>query len=151
MTAREVRAAARAGRWEGTTRGAAPGHVQCNVVILPAEEAEVFERWCTLNRHVAPVLARSAPGDPTLPRLGEIDIRYDLPAYRLFVDGESVGEATELTTRWSGDLVTFAFGCSFSLEDALRGEGVSLDYERRGFGGAIYQTTLTTERIERFQ
>src|SRR5262249_11902588 len=43
------------------------------------------------------------------------------------------------------------FGCSFSLEDALRREGVRLDYEQRGFGGAIYATTLATEPAGAFR
>ena len=142
---REVRAAARAGTWRGTTRGSAPGHLQCNLVVLPGEDAARFARWCDLNASVAPVIARSEPGDPRLPALGEdVDVRFDLPAYRVFEDGVAVAEVQDLEERWRDDLVAFAFGCSFSLEDALRLEGVPLRYEERGFGGAIYQTTLPT-------
>jgi uncharacterized protein YcsI (UPF0317 family) len=144
MTARELRAAARAGTWRQTTRGAAPGHVQCNVVILPAREAEAFARWCELNPAVAPVLARGQPGDPRLPALGDLDLRYDLPAYRLFEDGVATAQLCDLVACWTDDLSSFAFGCSFSLEDALRREGIPLAYEERGFGGAIYQTSLPT-------
>jgi uncharacterized protein YcsI (UPF0317 family) len=120
-------------------------------VILPADEAEDFERWCGLNDSVAPVLARSLPGSPALPGLGDIDIRHDLPAYRVFVEGQPVAEEEDIASRWSDDLVTFAFGCSFSLEDALRREGVPLEYERRGFGGAIYTTKLQTEAVAGFR
>ena len=144
MEAREVRALSRAGSWRRTTRGAAPGHVQCNVVILPEVDAAGFAGWCDLNPAVAPVLARSEPGDPRLPSLGEIDLRYDLPAYRLFEHGVATGDLCDLAARWSDDLVAFAFGCSFSLEDALRGAGVPLAYEQRGCGGAIYTTSLPT-------
>jgi uncharacterized protein YcsI (UPF0317 family) len=150
LTAAEVRAAARDGRWTGTTRAAAPGHLQCNVVILPERDAADFERWCELNSSVAPILARSAAGDPRLPALGEIDLRHDLPAYRVFADGEPQGEVGDLEAVWTDDLVGFAFGCSFSLEDALRREGVPLDYERRGFGGAIYHTTRETSAVGRY-
>jgi uncharacterized protein YcsI (UPF0317 family) len=143
-TPREVRAAARAGRWRGTTRGSAPGYLQCNLVVLPHAEAERFARWCELNAAVAPVLARSEPGDPQLPTLGDLDVRFDLPAYRVFDDGVPVAEVQDLGQHWSDDLVAFAFGCSFSLEDALRREGVPLRYEERGFGGAIYETTRPT-------
>lgn len=143
--AQTLRAAARAGTWPGTTRGAAPGQVQCNIVILPAAHACDFERWCDLNPSVAPILARSAsPGDPRMPALGEVDLRFDLPAYRVFSDGEAVGEVPDLSDHWSEDLVGFAFGCSFSLEEALRRDGVPLLYEARGFGGAIYASDLET-------
>jgi len=141
----EVRAAARAGEWRGTTRDAAPGYLQCNLVVLPAAWAEEFSRWCEANPRVAPVVARSEPGDPRLPTLGDVDVRTDVPRYRLFRDGIPSGELEDLLDVWSDDLVAFAFGCSFSLEEALRRAGVRLDYEARGFGGAIYTTTRDTE------
>lgn len=142
----EVRAAARAGEWHGSTRDAAPGYLQCNLVVLPAGWAEDFTAWCAANPRVAPVLARSAePGDPRLPALGEIDARTDVPRYRLFRDGVPSVELDDLTAVWRDDLVAFAFGCSFSLEEALRRAGVRLDYERRGFGGAIYTTTRDSQ------
>jgi uncharacterized protein YcsI (UPF0317 family) len=140
----EVRAAARAGRWQGTTRDAAPGYLQCNLVVLPAAWAEEFAEWCEANPRVAPVLARSSPGDPRLPALGDVDVRTDVPRYRLFRDGTPSGELDDLLDVWSDDLVAFAFGCSFSLEEALRRAGVRLDYEQRGFGGAIYETARDT-------
>jgi uncharacterized protein YcsI (UPF0317 family) len=140
-----VRDAARAGAWSGTTRGAAPGHVQCNVVILSAGDAEAFVGWCERNPSVAPLLARSEPGDPRLPALGDIDLRTDLPAYRCFADGAFVEELDDLGEWWTADLVGMAFGCSFSLEEALADGGVDLAYARRGFGGATYVTTIETE------
>jgi uncharacterized protein YcsI (UPF0317 family) len=146
----EVRAAARAGRWRGTTRDAAPGYLQCNLVVLPEDWAEDFGAWCAANPRVAPVLARSEPGDPRLPALGDVDVRTDVPRYRLFRDGIAAGELEDLTPVWRDDLVAFAFGCSFSLEEALRRAGVRLDYEQRGFGGAIYETGRDTAPAGRF-
>lgn len=143
----DYRAAVRSGAWSGPTRDAAPGHVQCNLVVLPGEWAAGFGAWCDANPAVAPVLARSQPGDPRLPALGSgVDVRTDLPRYRVFRDGAAVGEPRDLLDLWAehDDLVAFAFGCSFSLEEALRREGIALAYEARGFGGAIYRTTRST-------
>jgi uncharacterized protein YcsI (UPF0317 family) len=115
-------------------------------VILPGSDAADFLGWCEHNRAVAPILASSAPGDPALPELGEgIDIRCDLPAYRIFENGEDRGERPDINDLWRDDWRAFAFGCSFSLEDALRSEGVPLAYEQRGFGGAIYMTNVATQ------
>jgi uncharacterized protein YcsI (UPF0317 family) len=140
------RAAVRRGEWAGPTRDVAPGYVQCNLVVLPRAWAERFEEWCAANPSVAPVLARSEPGDPRLPELGaDVDVRTDLPRYRVFRDGKPAGERGDLKELWSDDLVAFAFGCSFSLEEALRRAGVELRYETRGFGGAIYRTDRETE------
>lgn len=144
-SALDVRRLARAGRWQGSTRGAAPGMVQCNLVVLPHVQAAAFALWCERNAEVAPVIARSAPGVAALPALGaDLDLRHDLPAYNLFENGAWVGEVADLEDRWSDDAVAFAFGCSFSLEDALRAHGIPLDYEARGFGGAIYATNRQT-------
>jgi uncharacterized protein YcsI (UPF0317 family) len=139
------RDAVRAGTWSGPTRDVAPGRVQCNLIVLPELWAEEFGAWCDANPAVAPVLARSQPGDPHLPSLGAgIDLRSDLPAYRVFRDGQPDGVVSDLDELWNVDLVAFAFGCSFSLEEALRRHGVDLAYERRGFGGAIYRTQRET-------
>lgn len=139
------RRAVRSGTWSGPTREVAPGRVQCNLIVLPELWAEEFGAWCAANPAVAPVLARSLPGDPRLPSLGAgIDLRRDLPAYRVFRDGQPDGVVHDLDELWNVDLVAFAFGCSFSLEEALRRHGVDLAYERRGFGGAIYRTQRET-------
>jgi uncharacterized protein YcsI (UPF0317 family) len=143
-SAAEARAAIREGRWRSPTRGLAPGYLQCNLVVLPADWADDFARWCAANPRVAPVLARSEPGDPLLPALGDVDVRTDAPRYRLFRDGVASEELDDLSGAWTDDLVAFAFGCSFSLEEALRRAGVRLAYEQRGFGGAIYETTRDT-------
>jgi uncharacterized protein YcsI (UPF0317 family) len=121
-----------------------PAFVQCNLVVLPRIWAAGFAVWCAENPTVAPVLATSAPGSPHLPGLGELDLRTDLPQYEVFRDGEPAETRYDLLDLWSDDLVGFAFGCSFSLEEAMRREGVPLDYEQRGFGGAIYRTTVDT-------
>ena len=151
MTITDYRHAVRTGRWTEPTRGVAPDHVQCNLVMLPADEAAAFSRWCEANPSVAPVIACSEPGDWRIPPLGEdIDLRTDVPRYRIFVDGEPVESRTDLAEVWRDDLVTFAFGCSFSLEEALRRNEVPLPGVGRGFGGAIYQTTRETTAVGRY-
>ena len=125
--------------------------MQCNLAVVPQEAAAGLTSWCDANAHVAPLLARGRPGDPRLPELGvEIDVRTDLPGYRVMRRGEQPVEVGDLHGYWDDDLVAFAFGCSFSLEDALRRAGVELAYERRGFGGAIYRTTIETRRVGDF-
>src|SRR4051812_12313547 len=79
---KQIRLAARRGAWSGTTRGAAPGYVQCNVTIVPADVAEGFAAWSDANPGVAPVLARGRAGHPALPSLGaDLDVRTDVPGY----------------------------------------------------------------------
>ena len=83
MAGQEIRGRCRTADFTQQTSGLAPGYVQCNIVILPADDAAHFESFCTLNPKPCPLLAVSErPGDPSLPRLGtDIDIRTDVPQY----------------------------------------------------------------------
>lgn len=141
----ELRRLARSGELAGPTNGLAPGYVQCNLMILPEAHAAAFVDWCAANRKACPVLAVSAPGDPHLPALGDdLDVRTDLPSYRVFRDGAVAGDVPEIGGLWQDDFIAFAFGCSFSFEDALRREGVDLAYLDRGDAEALYLSTLET-------
>ena len=87
-TGRDARLLMRSGRYGGHTAGMAPGHVQGNLAILPKAQADDFLRFCQRNPKPCPLLAVSEPGEPALPTLGDdIDIRSDLPLYRVWRDG----------------------------------------------------------------
>jgi uncharacterized protein YcsI (UPF0317 family) len=121
-----VRRGVRAGQHRGPTAGLAPGFVQGNLAILPAAEAGDFLRFCHANPKPCPLLAVGEPGNPMLPRLGDVDIRTDLPRYRIWRDGEVVEEVDDLRAVWRDDLVAFVLGCSFSFEEALIEAGLDL-------------------------
>ncbi len=143
--ARALRQAIRAGRITGHTSGLADGFVQGNVAIVSAAHAQAFEQYCRGNAQACPLLAMSAPGDPALPSLGrDIDIRHDLPRYRVFADGRLVEERTSIAPLWRDDLVTFVIGCSFTFERALLDAGVPLRHQQQGRNVAMYRTTVPT-------
>ncbi len=144
-TGLEARQAIRSGRWSGHTSGAAPHFVQGNVVILPAALANDFLRFCQRNPKPCPLLAVSEPGDPGLPRLGaDLDIRTDVPRYRLWRKGELVEEVTDIRALWRDDLVTFVIGCSFSFEQPLIDAGIPLRHIEQGRNVAMYRTNIQT-------
>jgi uncharacterized protein YcsI (UPF0317 family) len=133
----------RRGDFCGATAGLAPGNVQANLVILPKALAHDFLRFAQANPKPCPVLAVSEPGDPRLPSLGEdLDIRTDLPRYRVWRCGELVDEPTELGPVWRDDLVSFALGCSFSFEQALIDDGIPLRHIATGVNVAMYRTNI---------
>jgi uncharacterized protein YcsI (UPF0317 family) len=138
----ELRAQVRRGAHSGNTSGLAPGYVQCNLVILPADFAADFMRFCQLNPKPCPLLAVGEPGNPTLPALGDLDIRTDLPGYCIFEHGEWVGEADAVTDRWRDDLVGFALGCSFSFEEALLAAGLEVRNISEGVNVPMYRSNL---------
>ncbi|MEO6016242.1 MAG: putative hydro-lyase [Polaromonas sp.] len=142
----QVRRAIRQGQWTSQTSGLANGHVQGNVVILPAAEAADFLLYCQRNPKPCPVLAVSEPGHTRLPALGvDIDICTDLPRYRVWRQGELVDEPTDIRALWRKDMVTFVLGCSFSFEQALQEAGLRIKHIDQGRNVPMYRTTTATE------
>jgi uncharacterized protein YcsI (UPF0317 family) len=145
-TPAEVRAAARSGAWTQHTSNLAERHVQGNLVILPRTDAADFLRYCQLNPKPCPLLGVGEPGDPTLPMLGAgIDIRSDLPRYRVWREGMLADEPTDIAALWRDDFVSFVLGCSFSFEQALLDEGLCLRHVEQGRNVAMFRTDLSTE------
>ncbi|HVF64639.1 MAG TPA: putative hydro-lyase [Casimicrobiaceae bacterium] len=140
-----VREAARSASLTGTTAGLARGYVQGNIAILPVDLAGDFERFCERNPKPCPVIGRSNAGRTDLPALGEnIDIRTDVPRYRVFRDGACVDEPTDVERYWRDDLVTFVLGCSFSFEEALIDAGIPLRHIAEGKNVGMWRTSIAT-------
>jgi uncharacterized protein YcsI (UPF0317 family) len=149
---RALRAAARSGRFRGQTAGQAPGFVQGNVVILPAEAASDFLRFCTLNPKPCPVIGMSEPGSPALPMLGaDIDICSDVPLYRVWRDGALADEPGDIRALWRDDLVAFVLGCSFSFEEALIEDGLEIRHVGLGINVPMFRTNIACRPAGRFQ
>ena len=137
------RARIRTGNFTAPTAGLAPGNVQANLVILPQVLAHDFLRFAQANPKPCPVLGVTAPGDPCLPALGaDLDLRTDLPRYRVWRHGELVEEPVNLLHLWRDDLVGFALGCSFSFEEALVEDGIELRHITRGSNVPMYRTNI---------
>ncbi len=128
-----LRHAIREGTHRGPTAGFAPGYVQANLCILPAALAPDFLRFCQRNPKPCPLLASAEPGDPRVPTLGrDLDIRTDLPRYRVWRDGAMIDEVDDISAFWRDDLVSFLLGCSFSFEEALLAAGVPVRHLEQG-------------------
>ena len=142
----------REGRYQGHTSGGAPSHVQGNVVILPEKYANDFLRFCQRNPKPCPLLAVSDPGDPLLPALGkDIDIRTDVPKYRVWREGELSNEPADIRDLWRSDLVTFVIGCSFSFEEALVAAEIPLRHMQQNRNVSMFRTSLPTQAAGVFQ
>ena len=143
---RRERLRIRVGDFSGPTAGLAPGNVQANMVILPKVLAHDFLRFAQANPKPCPVLAVSDPGDPHLPSLGEdLDLRTDLPRYRVWRRGELIEEPRDVDHVWRDDLVSFALGCSFSFEQALTEDGIELRHMTCGSNVPMYRTNIDCE------
>ena len=144
-TAYQARQAIRRGDWVKHTSGLAARNAQGNIAFLPAALASDFLRFCQRNPKPCPLLAGSEPGDPLLPTLGrDVDIRSDVPLYRVWKKGVLVDELSDITSLWRSDLVTFVLGCSFSFEHALIEGGIELRHVKEGKNVAMYKTNIQT-------
>lgn len=138
-----LRAEIRAGRFAGPTAGKGGNALQANLVILQKADAVEFLRFCQANPRPCPVLAVGAPGDPALPTLGDaIDLRHDLPRYRVWQDGTLADEPNNISDLWQDDFVSFALGCSFSFEEALSRAGIPVRHQAAGRNVPMYRTNL---------
>ncbi len=142
-SALSVRLACRSGALKGTTSGLAPGFVQGNLAILPADLAGDFLRFCQANPRPCPIIGVSDVGSPLVPVLGrDLDIRTDFPGYRIWENGELVAETGDVGQYWRDDLVSFVIGCSLSFEEALLDEGIPLRHVERGLRVPMFRTSI---------
>ena len=143
MTIRPRRAGSFApAEYAGHTAGVAPEYVQGNLCILPKDLALEFAAFCQRNPKPCPIIGMSAPGDPTLPDLGDIDIRTDVPRYRVFKDGKLIDEPLDICKYWTQDLVTFVLGCSFSFELPILQAGIRLRHIEDDTTVPMYRTNI---------
>lgn len=143
LDAAAVRGAIRAGAYARHTAGLAPGRLQCNLAILPERHALDFLRFCQRNPKPCPVVGVGDTGDPLMSTLGAgIDVRTDVPRYRVFRGGVLVDQMADVTALWTDDLVTVALGCSFTFETALTEAGIPLRHVERDLTVPMFRTSI---------
>ncbi len=151
MTPAQLRQRIRSGEHSGNTSGYCAGFVQCNMVILPKDWAAEFLQFCTKNPKPCPVLGMADAGSWEIPALAaNLDVRSDLPSYKLFENGEFTKEVTDIKEYWRDDLVTFMLGCSFSFEEALLADGLEVRNITEQRNVPMYRTNIPCQSAGRF-
>jgi uncharacterized protein YcsI (UPF0317 family) len=148
---RDVRLACRSRSQAGPTPGLALGYVQANLVVLPREWAFDFLLFCQRNPKPCPLLDVTEPGDPEPKFVAPgADLRTDLPAYRVWKDGQLVDEPTDIREFWRDDFVAFLIGCSFTFENALIESGIPVRHIDAGVNVPMYRTNIPCKPAGRF-
>ena len=119
-TPQQVRQLIRRNELVRPTAGLCQGHVQANLAVVPKDLAYDFLLFCQRNPKPCPILDVTDVGSPEPRLLGPgADLRYDIPKYRVWKNGELADEPTDVARYWRDDLVAFLIGCSFTFETAL--------------------------------
>ena len=151
MTPIGVRTQARSKLFNGNTSGMAPGYGQGNLVILPKHLADDFYRYCQANPTPCPLIGMTEPGSAAVPMLGQdIDLRTDLPRYRVWRNGELAEELDDISSLWQDDFVGFVLGCSLSFEYALEQAGLRVRHVDEGKIVPMYRTSIQTSQVGDF-
>lgn len=146
VTPAQLRQLIREGKVTGSTVGLCPGYVQANLIIMPQEYAADFKEFARKNPAPCPILDYTKPGDKFVNRLADhANIYTDIPKYNIFKNGVMVEECTDATPYWSGDMVGFLIGCSYSFEQALVENGIPITYWETGNRNSCYVTNIMCE------
>ena len=132
------------------TADLAPGYAQANLVVLPADLAFEFMLFAQRNPKPCPLLDVTDPGRPATSLAPGADLRTDLPAYRIWENGDCVKETSDITSYWRDDLVSFLIGCSFTFENALIAAGVPVRHVEQGTNVPMFKTNRPTRPGGRF-
>ena len=103
----EARKVIRENKYTEQTAGSANKYVQGNLCILPSKYAMDFASFCQKNPKPGPLIGFGTKGDPSLKDLGDIDIRTDVPQYRIWEKGKLIDEPYDMKKYWNEDLTTF--------------------------------------------
>lgn len=152
QTGAEVRQACRSGLCDRQTSGLAPKFAQANLVVLPQDLAWDFLLFCQRNPKPCPLLEVTDVGSPNVCNIADnADLRTDLPAYRVWKDGQLVDEPTDIAQYWRDDLVSFLIGCSFTFEAALLEADITVRHVELGMNVPMYRTNIDCEPAGVFQ
>lgn len=122
------------------TAGWSAGYTQANLIAVPSDYAYDLLLFAQRNPKPCPLLDVLEPGVHGGPLFPDGDVRTDIPAYRVYVDGDLVAEVADASEHWTDDLVAFVVGCSFSFESALLESGLPVRHIDEGTNVPMYRT-----------
>ncbi|ANU22056.1 putative hydro-lyase [Planococcus donghaensis] len=148
----EIRQKIREGKLKSPTAGMANGFLQANLVILPKDMAFDFLLFCQRNPKSCPLIDVTEAGSFTpVQAAPTADLRSDIPLYNVYRDGKLTETLSDITELWTNDMVAFLIGCSFTFEEALVRNGISMRHNDEGVNVPMYKTSIPTVKAGIFE
>ena len=150
MNPKELRAKIASGEFTTNTAGECPGYIQTNMVALPREYAQSFEKFAAANSKAIPILEIIKDGYRSKTLAPNANILNEIPLYNILKDGIVIDQVKDITPYYTPDLVFFLIGCSFSFENALIENGMPLRHVDEKKNVAMYKTNIQLKEVDGF-
>ncbi len=150
MHPKELREKVRNGEFNGHTSGMCSDYVQANLVIVPQKYAFDFLLFAIRNPKSCPIIDVIEAGEIESALAPGSDIRRDIPQYYVYENGHLKEKLRDLSPIWKDDFVSFLIGCSFTFENQLLKENVSLKHIEQNKNVAMYITNMKTKQAGPF-
>ena len=150
LTPQQCRALIRNNKYNGPTAGLAAGYLQANLVILPSQIADDFEKFSKLNPKPCPILEILEAGQTQLKKISTAMVTTDFPAYRIFNYKKITEDIHDITTYWQDNLVSFLIGCSYTTDHLLQQHNIILKHAQHNTTVPIYITNQNTQPTQYF-
>jgi uncharacterized protein YcsI (UPF0317 family) len=124
------------------TWAAAPDRVQANLVVVPRGYAAELADLCARNPVPCPLVEQLTAGAYEPRCAPGADLRTDLGRYRVWRDGVLAEQPRDVRALWSGDLVAFLIGCSFTFDHALVEAGLTPRHHALDRNVPMYRTRV---------
>ncbi len=152
LSSKAIRKKIRLELYNNHTSGLAANKLQANIVILPDEYVSDFYNFCKLNQKACPLVGQTELKNPYFDSLGnDIDIRYDVPLYNIYENGNLIYTVRNIEKYWKNTFVGFAIGCSFSFENALINAGLEIDHIKNNKVVPMYKTNIKNKESGPFK
>jgi len=142
MTTKEFRKKVSKNEFTSPTAGYCSGHVQTNMLVIPKEYADSFEKFAKLNSKAIPVLEIIEGSHYSKVLANGANLLNELPSYNIIENGKVVKTVTNIEEYYRDDLVFFLVGCSFTFEKALIDAGISLRHIEEKCNVSMYSTNI---------
>lgn len=150
MNPKELRNKIARGEFNQSTAGFCKGYVQANMVILPKESAEIFEKFAKENHKSIPILEVVKDSHYSTYLANNANLLDELPAYNIFRNGQITQTVQDITEFYNKDLVFFLVGCSFTFENSLINNNMPLRHISEEKNVAMYNTNIKLNTVDMF-
>ncbi len=151
MTAKELRSKISKDEFTGPTSGYCSGHVQTNMLVIPKEYADSFEKFAKLNSKAIPVLEIIRDSHYSKVLANGANLLNELPSYNILENGKVVKTVTNIEEYYRDDLVFFLVGCSFTFETSLISSGISLRHIEQKSNVTMFNTNIELTPYDMFK